>query len=493
MTVVRMKVFAICLGPSGVGLLGLYQSVMSSVASVSGMGIASSGVQQVAAANGDEAKMANALCALRLVGIGLGTIGALILFFLRNQVSVWTFGNDDHMAALAVLSLCVLCTIIYQSQMAIFNGLRRLGDMARVNVIGSGGGTIAAIVLIWSLGEAAVVYSIVASILIMLVCSSWFLRGIARPSPKASRSGAGIEILSLLGLGSAFMVAGLMMAGALLFTRVIFLRQLGLDAVGQFQAAWGVAFSYVDFILAAMSVDFYPRLTDCIRKDRLTGHRLVNEQTEVALVLGGPLIMGMLMFSDLLIRVFYSAQFAAAPEVLRWLLLGSIVKTVSWPLGYLIMANSWAKITIFTELVWASSYASLVYLGCPYFGINSAGYAFAGSYLVLVVVLYCTAQRCAGFAWSKTNSRLIAAMVIGGIVVALLASRGDFGGYLGGGVMTSAFSIVCLKRAYRMIDDVRPIRMIHSIRKTLALVPHPWGYGGSMKKADQGPRWLSGK
>ncbi len=480
-----MKVFAVLLGPSGIGLLSLYHSVMSTVATVSAMGIASSGVRQIAAANGHEVRMANALSALRLMTIVLGTVGALILFFLRNPVSVWMFGTHEHITPLAVLSIGVLCTIIYQSQTAILNGLCRLTALARINVIGSACGTIAAIILIWLFGEPAVVYSIVASVFIMLICSSWFLRSVLRPSQGPCYSEVKKEMLSLLRLGSAFMGAGLMMTGALLFTRVIFLQQVGLDATGQFQAAWGIAAIFIDFILTAMSMDFYPHLTDCIKRDHLAGHRLVNQQTEVALLLGGPLIMGMLMLADVMMRALYSTEFAAATELLRLLLLGNILKIASWPLGYLIIAHAWVKTWVFTELVWASAYLSVVYLGCNYFGINSAGYAFLVSYLIIVIILYSITYKRAGFAWSRKNVRLIAAVGSAGILVAVLASSENFGGYFLGGVITCIFAAVSLVRLSRMMDNESPALIIQSIRKIL--VQTSTDYPG-FNKADRGPR-----
>src|SRR2546428_12909503 len=47
-SVVRAKAMALLLGPSGVGLLGLYSSILNLTHSVAGMGINQSGVRQIA-------------------------------------------------------------------------------------------------------------------------------------------------------------------------------------------------------------------------------------------------------------------------------------------------------------------------------------------------------------------------------------------------------------------------------------------------------------
>ena len=55
LAIVRTKGLAVLLGPSGVGLIGLYQGITSMVGTLAGMGIGNSGVRQIAeaAASGD--------------------------------------------------------------------------------------------------------------------------------------------------------------------------------------------------------------------------------------------------------------------------------------------------------------------------------------------------------------------------------------------------------------------------------------------------------
>src|SRR6186997_688046 len=46
--VVRNKVMALLLGPSGVGLMGMYSSVSDLTVNIAGMGVQSSGVREIA-------------------------------------------------------------------------------------------------------------------------------------------------------------------------------------------------------------------------------------------------------------------------------------------------------------------------------------------------------------------------------------------------------------------------------------------------------------
>ena len=451
--IVRMKVFAVLLGPAGVGLIGIYQSIMSTAGTISGMGVPSSGVRQIAEANGtgDVRGIANALFTLRWITVVLAVGGALGLFLLREPVSRWTFGNDNYITAVAVISIGVLFTIVSGSQRALLNGLRRISNLARINVISSFTGTIVVIIIVWLLCERGIVYAVVALVLVTVITSWWYVRQVPRPRSKPSWPEVKTQTFSLLGLGLAFMLSSLMIVAALLLVRVIILDRFGMVATGYFQAAWGIAVLYIDFILKAMGTDFYPHLTACI-KDQAEGNRLVNEQTEVALLLGGPLIIGMITFAPFVIQLLYSAEFRVATEILRWQMLGNILKITSWPLGYIIMAQAWGKTFFFTELLWTASYVGGVYLGSRYYGINIVGYAFCASYLIYLILLYVITNRFQGFTWARMNIGLTATLFTAGVSIMVATSRNVLVGYLVGGLLTFMFGVFSLRKLYAMVE-----------------------------------------
>src|SRR6185503_1223988 len=89
--IVRAKALALMLGPAGVGLLGLFSSVLEVAQSIAGMGINNSGVRQIAEAtgSGDTTRIARTATVLRRTSIGLGIAGALVLLVCCRQISAW--------------------------------------------------------------------------------------------------------------------------------------------------------------------------------------------------------------------------------------------------------------------------------------------------------------------------------------------------------------------------------------------------------------------
>ena len=93
------------------------------------------------------------------------------------------------------------------------------------------------------------------------------------------------------------MASGFLMMGAAYVVRTMVLRMVGFEAAGFYSSAWTLGGLYVGFILQAMGADFYPRLTG-VAKDNTEVNRLVNEQTQISLLLAGPGVMATITFAS---------------------------------------------------------------------------------------------------------------------------------------------------------------------------------------------------
>lgn len=314
--IVRIKAMAVLLGPAGVGLMGLYSSIVDLAQSIAGMGINSSGVRQIAEAvgSGDTERIARTAAVLRRTSIVLGILGAVLLVVFSRQASSLTFGSDQHAAAVALLAVAVFFRCVSAGQGALIQGMRRISDLARMGVLGTLFGTIISIPVVFFLGEEGVVPSLVAVAAMTVITSWWYSRKVQIQNPSMTASQVGQEAAALLKLGFAFMASGLMVMGVAYAVRIIVLRKVGFEAAGLYQSAWTLGGLYVGFVLQAMGADFYPRLT-AVAKDNTECNRLVNEQAQVSLLLAGPGVIATLTFAPVVIALFYTAEFDGNPAL----------------------------------------------------------------------------------------------------------------------------------------------------------------------------------
>ncbi len=446
LSVVRTKVLALLLGPAGFGLFYVYGAILDLVRAIGGMGINTSGVRQIAEADGsgDAVRLSRTVTTLRRVAFICGALGALLLVIFCKLISQFTFGNAQQAGALALLALAVFFSDVTAGQAAVLQGMRRLGDLARMNVRGALYGTILSVAIVlyfFQQGqpERGIVPSLVAVAAMGILTSWWYARKIKVEPVSMTTAEVSTEVSGLLKLGFVFMTTALMSLAVTYVVRIIVLRQLDDSAAGYYSAAWQFGGIYVGFILSAMGTDFYPRLT-AVAKDNAECNRLVNEQTEVGLLMAGPGVLGTLTFAPLVIQVFYSTKFGPAVEVLRWICLGMLLRVASWPMGFVLLAKGARKAIFFSELVAFVWQIGFAWVCVKQFGLRGSGIAFFASYICYGCLIYFIVRSSSGFRWTTENKRI-------GLLYLALISTLFVGWYylprpvvVGGGIVITLFA-----------------------------------------------------
>jgi len=411
-SIVRAKAMALMLGPAGVGLVGLYSSIMNLGHSIAGMGVNSSGVRQIAEAvgSGDTHRIALTTAVLRRTSLVLGLLGAAMLIVFCRPVSVWTFGTPDYAGQVALLSATLLFMSISDGQAALIQGMRRISDLARIGVISAVLGSASSLLLVYFFLDKGVVPSLVGAAAIMVGISWWYRRKIEIQPASITAAQTRAEAGALLTLGSAFMASAVLTTGAAYAVRIIVRDGFGLGAAGLYQSAWALGGLYVGFILQAMGSDFYPRLTAVVN-DHEECNRLVNEQAQVSLLLAGPGVVGTLTFAPLVIALFYDARFGGAVQPLRWICLGMALRVIAWPMGFIIVAKGARSLFFWTEVAATVVHVGLAWILVKPFGLDGATMAFFGLYIWHGLLVYAIVRRMTGFRWSQGNLQTAAVML----------------------------------------------------------------------------------
>jgi PST family polysaccharide transporter len=356
---------------------------------------------------------------LRAVSLLLAVAGTVLLIALARPVSVLTFGGEQHWIEISVLALAVLFGGAASGQAAIIQGMRRIGDLAKLTVLAGALGTLLSLSVVYIWRHDGIAPSLVAIAAASLLTSTWFSRKLKLPPARMTRLEACGEARALVRLGLAFMASGFVVLGAGYAVNAIVARMAGLEAAGLYQSAWTVSGLYIGFILQSMGADFYPRLVGKA-DDHPECNRLVNEQAHVGLLLAAPGVIGTLTFSPLLVTLLYSEKFLGAADVLRWLCLGMMLRVITWPMGFILLAKGSQRVLVVTEVAWAAANVTLAWWCVREFGLNGAGVAFFGAYLFQGLVLYPTVRWMTGFRWSSSNMR--AGLLLLSLVAAVFAS-----------------------------------------------------------------------
>ena len=150
---IRVKAFALLLGPAGVGAFGIYSAFIDVAASACGLGIASSGVRQIADAEGagDRGRVARTAALVRHLSLFLGILAAIGFVLGAGPLARLSLGDVTQEGAVGLLGVVVMFRILGAGEGALLQGQRHIGALAKATLAAAIVGTVASIGLVYLL------------------------------------------------------------------------------------------------------------------------------------------------------------------------------------------------------------------------------------------------------------------------------------------------------------------------------------------------------
>lgn len=451
----RTKVVAVVLGPVGIGLLGFYGNLVTTIATIASFGMVNAGTREIARIGTNDIGLQLLKRTLAFSMFAAGALGA-VLFIIFSDSTLGFLAHSQPSRLQAVwLGLSIFFITASGAQVAIINGIRRIDLLARITILTALTSTVAGIIGILTLGRSGIFFLILIGPLAGFICGHFYVfrLGVGRTSFITTHHYA-TQWRDLAKIGASFMLASLAMPAGQLVARAIIQQRLGTEALGLFHASTVVSAICTGLVLNAMAADYFPKLSSAITTPS-SANKLVNEQTEVALLVLSPLLIAMIGLSPWLMDVMYSREFAASAAILRWQILGDILKVAAWPIGFVLLASGDIRGVLLSEFIGVVVYCLLIWLGLQFFGIQAAGLSYLGMYIVYILLVHGLARKKTSFSWTHNISRLVGTLLFIGIGVLLTAAISPIAGAVAALLSATIQSFYALHRL-QSIDALPP-------------------------------------
>lgn len=392
-SVLRSKIIALILGPSGMGIAGLYNSAVALIKSLSSMGLSSSAVRDVSEANasGDQQRINTTITCLRKLVWFTGLLGMTLVMIGAPLLSKSTFGNYGYIFPFMLLSVTLLIDQLTVGQKVILQGTRRIKYLAKSSAIGATLGLFITIPLYYFLG----VNGIVPTLVIVSFVSYFLVRYFAKKVPFSKVKMSFKETIHhgsiMLKMGIAMSVNGLLLSGSAYIIRIFIMRYGGTEAVGLMTAGSAILTTYVGMIFSAVSTDYYPRLA-AINKDNEKCRALINQESEIGSLILAPCLIICVFFMPIIIRILYTDDFIAASDYVLWASLGMLFKMASWAIAFIFIAKSSMKTFLTNEITNMVYHLLLSIAGYYLWGLKGLGCAFSLNFIIYTIQVYCVAR-----------------------------------------------------------------------------------------------------
>lgn len=465
----RMKAAALILGPAGVGIIGLMQNFITACSTMAGMGIGPAANVQLAAKRAERGDQGEDMVrrAMFWATLVLALTGAVVTWAARRPIARIAFGDETYSSAVGWLAIGVALMVALSSQNALLTGLRRIGDFGRVTLISGILATAASLISLFWLGSGAILFFVISFPLANVLVAAFYVSKLRKPvTAFPPLSALNAQWRELVFLGFAMMIGALIVAAGQLIVRALIKDELGLVELGQFQAAWTISMTYIVLILQAMGADYYPRLSAAMG-DRSAARQLVNEQTEVILLLAGPALLVILGGAPWFLHLIYSSEFREAAAVLRWQVLGDLLMIASWPAGFVLLAGGDGRMFVATQAFAIAVFVLLTWLLLPVIGIEASGLAFLGMYVAYFPAVYLAARRRIGLRLEPSNFRLLNYLVVASGVILLASSASQVAAF----VLALILAALMLGLAAHRLEHALPTPIasrVASVRRMIA-------------------------
>ena len=455
----RTKLIALLLGPSGMGLASLFNTTVNFVSQATNLGIPFSAVRHVSALydRGDHEALAHFVKVVRGWSLLTAVVGMLLCVVVGPFFSSTTFAWGDHSLHFMLLAPAVGMLAITGGETAILKGMRSLGSLASVQVLAVVAALVISIPVYYFFGESGIVPVIVLMALATLLLT---VRHSLRLMPLRLRGAKGIlgEGMEMVRLGVAFTLAAVIGSAAEMFVRSYLNVTGDLDVLGLYNAGYMLTITYAGMVFSAMEADYYPRLS-AVQHDIVATNECVNRQMEVSLLLLSPMLAGLILFLPVLVPLLFSGKFLPIVGMAQVAALAMYLKVMTLPVAYITLARGYSLSYLFLETSYFVVFVVLMILGYERWGLYGTGIAITLAHLFEYLLVNGYAYIKYGYRFSATVSGYAIVQVSLGLLLFIVTLSADGLLYWGTGllivVLSSCLSLHVLRRKTPLWEKLR--------------------------------------
>jgi PST family polysaccharide transporter len=224
---------------------------------------------------------------------------------------------------------------------------------------------------------------------------------------------------------------------------------------------------FVNFVLGAMGADYYPRLTG-VASDKPAMVRMVNEQTEIGLLLALPGLLATMALAPWILQIFYTREFLGAVELLQWFILGCLGRVISWPMGYIMLALGKSSWLIVSESVMHAMHVLLIFFGLKIFGLVGVAQSFVLLYVIHILVTLFIGRKLISFSWSnRARATIFLSILASALILFACLQLEVMTATLVGGTTTALALLVSASIILKRTEMYRGFGLLRKAKKLL--------------------------
>ncbi|MDN5215966.1 oligosaccharide flippase family protein [Fulvivirgaceae bacterium BMA12] len=419
-SIIRVKIIAVLIGTSGVGLIGQLTNLINISTFLSNLGMSTGFIREVSISRSqqDQQRIIALRSTLVVCSIIASLVISIIIFFNAKAINSWLFRELDYVFYIKLLAL----NSNFIGYAGMFNALvkaeKLIRTLMKLSILVSSVNTVAAILLIYWFNIDGVLYGIIANslfncIITGIIAQKYRLLNGIIPSLRSKLLDKKIFAL-LIKFGVISLITSIALQLSYASVKSIIIQNSGLPSAGIYQAASNISNQYLPVLLTSLGTYLLPHLAEIQSKEKM--HKEGNNSLRLILLLAAPMLISFLAFSDLIVQILYSKEFVASGSILSVIIIGDLFKVSNKVLGTMIIAKNYIITWLSVDILYAASLPVFTLILYNDYGILSPaiGYmiaAFLGFLAFLLPLIFKEKFKIEFIVW-KLFASIFASLVI---------------------------------------------------------------------------------
>lgn len=425
LNLLRGKIIAILLGPTGVGYNGLYVSTITMVNNFTGLGLNFSAVRNISKSkeSGDIVQLSRTIRVYKNLLFFISFLGFVVVIGLSGFLSKSTFGSAKYTLMFIFLGLMIFFNTLSAGNASLLQGTRSLAGYAKHILTGSTAALLVSAPFYYFFGLKGIVPSLIVSSFITYLFSIYYTSKIEHNKIRVSLKETISEGSEMVKLGVAMMVVTSLTSLANYLTNIYIQSTGSIIDFGLYQAGMSITLQSIGLVFASMAIDYYPRLVAvCDNPEKLV--KMVNNQAEVMLLIATPILVLLMIVAPVAIKILLSAEFLPIVGFIRLLSIGMVFKSATYAIGAISFAKGDKKTFFLLEGIYTNS-AIVIFSVAGYYlgGLIGVGYGFAIMHALYFIIITFVNRRLYSYKPSKHLLTILSVQIISVLIVYTILNK----------------------------------------------------------------------
>ncbi|MBM3154534.1 MAG: hypothetical protein FJ008_04290 [Chloroflexi bacterium] len=420
----QMKVFAVTLGPVGIGVLAQLSIFIQFASIVASLSINSGVIKYAAEFNaiGETGKFFRLFATSLCVSVVASVVALLGGAFVSRDIALWILDDTRFQSLVLIVLASIPLGVLAGLFRAFLQGMKAINDLAVTTVLGPLLTLGLAIPLIyWQRLRGGAVVLLLGSIVQCLILGWALSRHMRIPWLR--------EILALdlplLRELLRFGFSGLIVTGAMrwanLLVRSWVVGGLGLEQNGFYQAVAGISNQYLSLLTVSMTTYSFARLSELVEPCEIVQE--LNNNLRLAWLILTPIVSLTLASRELVIKLAYSPEFLSAASLLPIQFVGDFFQIATWALGLYLLPQGKVGAWLGVNVLQVTTVVIMTRILLPRWGLMGVPAAYTIAWVACALAVWVYIRRFVHFIFLKGNLFLgLASLAMIGIVGVLPSS-----------------------------------------------------------------------